>query len=49
MMGRQRNNAQLKGNVKSSERLLNEIEGNQLQDIEFKTMVIRNFNDVIKN
>ena len=40
-MGRQRNNSQMKGKEKVSERMLNEIEASQLSDIEFKALVIR--------
>ena len=35
-MGRRRNNPQMKGKEKASERMLNEIEASQLSDIEFK-------------
>ena len=48
-MGRQRNNSQLKGKEESSERLINEIEANQLSDIEFKTMVVRKPNELSNN
>ena len=43
-MGRQRNNPQSNGKEESSERMLNEIEGTQLSDIEFKSMIIRKLN-----
>ena len=48
-MGRQRNNPQTKGKEESSERMLNEIEASQLSDIEFKTMVVRNLNELTEN
>ena len=40
-MGRQRNNPQSKVKEESLGRVLNEIEGSKLSDIEFKIMVIR--------
>ena len=48
-MGKQRNNPQTKGKDESSERMLNEIEANQLSDIQFKTMVIRKLNELSEN
>ena len=48
-MGKQRNNPQSKGKEESSERMLKEIEASQLSDIEFKTMVIRKFNELTAN
>ena len=44
-MGRQRNNPQMKGKQEASERILNEIEANQLSYSEFKAVVIRKLND----
>ena len=44
-MGRQRHNPQLKGKEESIERVLNEIEASQLPESEFKTMVMRKFNE----
>ena len=49
MMGRQRNNPQMKGKQEASERMLSEIEASQLSDIEFKTMVIRKLNELSDN
>ena len=49
IMGRQRNNAQMKGKEEASERMLNEIEANQLSSIEFKALVIRKFNELTEN
>ena len=40
-MRRQRNVAQMKGQIKTSEKELNEMEISNLSDAEFKTMVIR--------
>ena len=34
----------MKGKEEASERMLNEIEGSQLSDIEFKSMIIRKLN-----
>ena len=48
-MGRQRNKPQLKGKEESSERVLSEIEANKLSDIGFKTMIIRNHNELNDN
>ena len=48
-MGRQRNNLQMKGREKASERMLTEIEESQLPDIEFKAMVIRKLNELTQN
>ena len=36
----------MKGEEEASERMLNEIEANQLLDIEFKAMVIRKLNEL---
>ena len=36
----------MKGKEESSERMLNEIEVNQLSDTEFKAMVIRKLNEL---
>ena len=44
-MGRQRNKPQMKGKQEASERILNEIEANQLSYSEFKAVVIRKLND----
>ena len=48
-IGRQRNNPQMKRKEESSERLLNEIETSELLDTEFKTIVIRKFNELSEN
>ena len=48
-MGRQRNNVQLKGKEESPERVLSEIEASQQSGIEFKTMVIKNSNELSAN
>ena len=48
-MGRQRNKPQMKGKEQPSKKMLNEIEASQLSDIEFKTMVIRKFNELTEN
>ena len=47
-MGRQRN-PDMKVKEEASERMLNEIETSELSDSEFKTMVIRKFNELIDN
>ena len=47
-MGRQRNNPQMKGRRKS-QTMLNEKEGCQLPDIEFKALVIRRLNKLTQN
>ena len=39
----------MKGKEEASERMLNEIEANQLSDIEFKAMVIRKLNEITEN
>ena len=44
-MGKHRSNPQMKGKKESSERVLNEIEASQLPESEFKTMVMRKFNE----
>ena len=49
IMGRQRTNPHLKGEVETSERMLNEIEASQLSDTEFKIMVIRKLNELSEN
>ena len=49
MTERPRNNPQTKGKEESTERMLKEIEASQLSDIEFKTMVIRKFNELTAN
>ena len=48
-MGRQRNNTQMKGKEEESQRMLNEIEGSQLPDSEFKALVIRKPNELTEN
>ena len=48
-MGRQRHNPQKKGKEGASERMLNEIEANQLSDTEFKAMVIRKLKELTEN
>ena len=48
-MGRQRNNPQIKGKEKASERMKNEKEASQLSDTEFKAMVIRKINELKDN
>ena len=48
-MGRQRNNAQMKGKEEASERMLNEVEASQLSDTEFKKLVIRKPNELTEN
>ena len=48
-MGRQRNNSQMKGKEKVSERMLNEIEASQLSDIEFTAFVVRKLNELTEN
>ena len=39
----------MKGEEKPSERMLNEIEADQLSDIEFKTMIIRKLKEFSEN
>ena len=39
----------MKGKEEASERMLNEIEANQLLDTEFKPMVIRNLTELTEN
>ena len=48
-MGRQRNNPQMKGMEKASERMLKKIEASQLSDIDFKAMVIRKLTETTQN
>ena len=48
-MGIQRNKPQTKGKEEDSERMLNETEANQLSGTEFKTMIIRKFNEIREN
>ena len=45
-MGRQRNKPQRKGKEEASETMLNETEASQLSHVEFKAVVIRNFNEL---
>ena len=54
-MKRQRNNAQMKGQIRTPEKKLNEMKTSSLSDAEFKTLVIRmlkelngNFNSIKK-
>ena len=49
MLGRQKNNPQLKGKEEFSERVLNEMEASQLPDIQFKSMVIRKLKELAEN
>ena len=44
-MRRQRNMAQMKGQTKTPEKELNEMEISNLSDAEFKTLVIRMFKE----
>ena len=48
-MGRQRNNAQMKGQGEGSERMLTEKEVTQLSDTEFKAIVIRKPPEITEN
>ena len=48
-MGRQRNNPQMKGKEKASERMLTEKEASQLSATEFKAMVIRKLTELTEN
>ena len=48
-MGRQRNKLQTKGKEEASERMLNEIEANQLSDTQCQAMVIRKLNELTEN
>ena len=45
-MGKQRNDPQMKGKKKASERMLTEIQATQLSDIEFKALVIWKLNEL---
>ena len=45
-MRRQRNTAQMKEQNKTPEKELNKREGSNLLDVEFKTLVIRMFNEL---
>ena len=45
-MKRQRNMAQMKEQIKTPEKELNEMEISNLSDVEFKTLVIRMFKDL---
>ena len=49
IMGRQRNNPQLKEKKEFTRRMLKEIYSRKLSDIEFKTMVIRKINELSVN
>ena len=48
-MRRQRNMAQMKEQIKTSEKELNEMEMSNLSDAEFKTLVIRMLKDLIED
>ena len=48
-MGRHRNDPQMIEKEEDSERVLNEIEGSQLPDSEFKALVIRKPNELTEN
>ena len=48
-MRRQRNMAQMKEQIKTSEKELNEMEISNLSDVEFKTLVIRMLNELSEN
>ena len=47
-MGKQRHNPQVKGKEEASKRMLNEIEGTQLSDTEFKAMVTRKLTELTR-
>ena len=47
-MRRQRNMAQMKGQIKTPEKELNEMEISNLSDAEFKTLVIRMLKELIE-
>ena len=49
IIGRQRNNPQMKGKGEVSETRLNEKEASQLSDIEFKELVMRKLNELSQN
>ena len=49
IIGKQRNNLQMKGKEESSERMLNEKEASQLSNIQFKTTVVRKLNELKEN
>ena len=49
IMGRQRNNPQMKGKEEASERMLTEKEASPLSDTEFKAMVIRKLTELTEN
>ena len=48
-MRRQRNMAQMKGQIESPEKELNKMEISHLSDVEFKTLVIRMFKELSDN
>ena len=48
-MVRQRNMLQMKGQEKSPEKELNEMEASNLSDIEFKVMIIRMLKELSEN
>ena len=48
-MGRQKNNAQMKGKGEVSETMLNEKEAKQLSDNEFKELVIKKLHELTQN
>ena len=47
-MGRQRNMAQIKEQIKTPEKELNKIEISNLSDVEFKTLVIRMIRELLE-
>ena len=48
-MGRQTNNAQMKGKEEASEWMLIETEASQVSDTEFKAMIIRKLTELAEN
>ena len=48
-MGRQRNNPQMKRKEETYKRMLNEKQGSQLSDCEFKELVMRKLNELTQN
>ena len=48
-MRRQRNMVQMKGQIKTPEKVLNKMEISDLSDAEFKTLVIRMLDDLSEN
>ena len=47
-MRRQRNMAQMKEEIKTSEKELNKMEISNLSDAEFKTLVVRMFKELVR-